>query len=584
MKARNPLVFLLKKISWPVGLIIVAVTIASIGSLTGLLVPLFTGQVVDKFTFESISPVVIIALVAVFLVNAVLSGFGYYLLNKIGEKIIYAIRSVLWEHIIHLKMPFFDKNESGQLMSRLTDDTKVINDFISQKLPGFFPAVITLIGSLIMLFVLDWQMTLLTFITIPIFILVIVPLGKIMQKISTNTQTEIANFSGLLGRVLTEMRLVKVANTEKLELDKAHSNLKTIYNLGLKQAKIAAVVQPISGIIMLITIGIILGFGGMRIASGAISAGTLVAMIFYVLNLSIPLINLSTLVTDYKKAVGASQRIYEILHEPLENIAAPNLQDEIPTGDLKFDHVYFGYDDTPVLKDVSFNVLRGEVTAFVGPSGSGKSTLFSLIERMYEIDQGGIYYDGTSIDALSLTDWRRKIGYVMQSNAMMNGTIRDNILYGVDREVPEEELIHYAKLANCHEFIMEFEQGYDTIVGERGLKLSGGQRQRIDIARSFVKNPDILLLDEATANLDSESERKIQEALDILMENRTTIVIAHRLSTIKKAGQIIFLDHGEVTGRGRHEELMQTHAMYQQFVETQNLTQHRAVTEQTETE
>ncbi|EHC9983689.1 ABC transporter ATP-binding protein [Staphylococcus pseudintermedius] len=584
MKARNPLVFLLKKISWPVGLIIVAVTIASIGSLTGLLVPLFTGQVVDKFTFESISPVFIIALVAVFLVNAVLSGFGYYLLNKIGEKIIYAIRSVLWEHIIHLKMPFFDKNESGQLMSRLTDDTKVINDFISQKLPGFFPAVITLIGSLIMLFVLDWQMTLLTFITIPIFILVIVPLGKIMQKISTNTQTEIANFSGLLGRVLTEMRLVKVANTEKLELDKAHSNLKTIYNLGLKQAKIAAVVQPISGIIMLITIGIILGFGGMRIASGAISAGTLVAMIFYVLNLSIPLINLSTLVTDYKKAVGASQRIYEILHEPLENIAAPNLQDEIPTGDLKFDHVYFGYDDTPVLKDVSFNVLRGEVTAFVGPSGSGKSTLFSLIERMYEIDQGGIYYDGTSIDALSLTDWRRKIGYVMQSNAMMNGTIRDNILYGVDREVPEEELIHYAKLANCHEFIMEFEQGYDTIVGERGLKLSGGQRQRIDIARSFVKNPDILLLDEATANLDSESERKIQEALDILMENRTTIVIAHRLSTIKKAGQIIFLDHGEVTGRGRHEELMQTHAMYQQFVEAQNLTQHRAVTEQTETE
>ncbi|EKI4498672.1 ABC transporter ATP-binding protein [Staphylococcus pseudintermedius] len=584
MKARNPLVFLLKKISWPVGLIIVAVTIASIGSLTGLLVPLFTGQVVDKFTFESISPVFIIALVAVFLVNAVLSGFGYYLLNKIGEKIIYAIRSVLWEHIIHLKMPFFDKNESGQLMSRLTDDTKVINDFISQKLPGFFPAVITLIGSLIMLFVLDWQMTLLTFITIPIFILVIVPLGKIMQKISTNTQTEIANFSGLLGRVLTEMRLVKVANTEKLELDKAHSNLKTIYNLGLKQAKIAAVVQPISGIIMLITIGIILGFGGMRIASGAISAGTLVAMIFYVLNLSIPLINLSTLVTDYKKAVGASQRIYEILHEPLENIAAPNLQDEIPTGDLKFDHVYFGYDDTPVLKDVSFNVLRGEVTAFVGPSGSGKSTLFSLIERMYEIDQGGIYYDGTSIDTLSLTDWRRKIGYVMQSNAMMNGTIRDNILYGMDREVPEEELIHYAKLANCHEFIMEFEQGYDTIVGERGLKLSGGQRQRIDIARSFVKNPDILLLDEATANLDSESERKIQEALDILMENRTTIVIAHRLSTIKKAGQIIFLDHGEVTGRGRHEELMQTHAMYQQFVETQNLTQHRAVTEQTETE
>lgn len=290
MKKENPLIYLLKKISWPVGLIIVAVLIASLGSLTGLLVPLFTGQLVDKFTLTSINPTFIMIIVGVFLVNAILSGLGYYLLNKIGEKVIYAIRSVLWRHIIHLKMPFFDKNESGQLMSRLTDDTKVINDFISQKLPGFFPSVITVIGSLIMLFILDWQMTLLTFITIPIFAIIITPLGKIMQKISTNTQNEIANFSGLLGRVLTEMRLVKVSNTEHIELEKARYNLDEIYKLGLKQAKIAAVIQPISGIIMLITIGMILGFGGLRISSGAISAGTLVAMIFYVLNLSIPLI------------------------------------------------------------------------------------------------------------------------------------------------------------------------------------------------------------------------------------------------------------------------------------------------------
>ncbi|KIX90691.1 antibiotic ABC transporter ATP-binding protein [Staphylococcus microti] len=573
MKSNNPLFYLLKKIKWPVGLIIIAVIISSLGSLSGLLVPLFTGQMVDKFTLSSINPWFIGALIAVFLVNAVLSGVGYYLLNKIGEKMIYAIRSVLWQHIIHLKMPFFDQNESGQLMSRLTDDTKVINDFISQKLPNLFPSIITLIGSFIMLFILDWQMTLMTFITIPLFVIVIMPLGKVMQKISKNTQNEIAEFSGLLGRVLTEMRLVKVSNTEKLELDKAHKNLSEIYRLGLKQAKIAAVIQPISGIIMLATIGIILGFGGLRIASGAISAGTLVAMIFYVLNLSMPLINLSTLVTDYKKAVGASSRIDEILHEPLENITAPSKAENIPSGDMTFDHVSFGYDAQPVLQDVSFRIAPGDVTAFVGPSGSGKSTIFSLIERMYDVTEGDITYHDTSIYQLPLTDWRRKIGYVMQSNAMMNGTIRDNILYGIEREVPDEELMHYARLAHCHDFIMDFEQGYDTIVGERGLKLSGGQRQRIDIAHSFVKNPDILLLDEATANLDSESERKIQEALDTLMANRTTIVIAHRLSTIKKAGQIIFLDQGKVTGVGRHETLMQAHAKYQQFVETQSLTQ-----------
>lgn len=573
MESNNPLIYLLKKISWPVGLIITAVVISSLGSLSGLLVPLFTGQMVDKFTLSSINSLFIGALIAVFLLNAILSGVGYYLLNKIGEKIIYAIRSVLWQHIIHLKMPFFDQNESGQLMSRLTDDTKVINDFISQKLPNLLPSVITLIGSFIMLFILDWQMTLMTFITIPMFILVMIPLGRVMQKISRHTQSEIAEFSGLLGRVLTEMRLVKVSNTEKIELEKAHKNLSEIYRLGLKQAKIAAVIQPITGIIMLATIGIILGFGGFRIASGAISAGTLVAMIFYVLNLSMPLINLSTLITDYKKAVGASSRIDEILHEPLENITLPDDDHPITTGDLVFDHVDFGYDEQPVLKDVSLRIQPGKVTAFVGPSGSGKSTIFSLIERMYDVTRGDILYHEKSIYELSLTDWRRKIGYVMQSNAMMNGTIRDNILYGIDREVSDDELIHYARLAHCHDFIMAFDQGYDTIVGERGLKLSGGQRQRIDIARSFVKNPDILLLDEATANLDSESERKIQEALETLMMNRTTIVIAHRLSTIKKAEQIVFLDQGRVTGVGRHEALMQTHDKYQQFVETQSLTQ-----------
>lgn len=573
MKQHNPLFFLFKRLSWPYALIITAVIISSLGSLSGLLIPLFTGRLVDRFSTNNINWNIVVLFASIFIINALLSGLGIYLLSKIGEKMIYGIRSLLWEHMIKLKMPFFDKNESGQLMSRLTDDTKVINDFISQKLPQLLPAIITLIGSIIMLFIMDWQMTLLTFITIPIFMGIMIPLGRRMQKISKHTQAEIANFSGLLGRVLTEMRLVKISNTEQKELNNAHYNLNEIYKLGLRQAKIVAIIQPISSVIMLLMIAIILGFGAIRIATGAITAGALIAMIFYVMQLSMPLMNLSTLVTDYKKAVGASQRIYEIMQEPVEPMEQlnPIANINIENGALEFNNVEFKYDVKTILDHVSFRIPQGDISAFVGPSGSGKSTIFNLIERMYDIDNGDITYGNKSIYDIPITNWRSKIGYVMQSNSMMTGTIRDNILYGINRTVSDEELIKYAKLANCHDFIMQFDEGYDTLVGERGLKLSGGQRQRIDIARSFVKNPDILLLDEATANLDSESEQKIQEALEVLMKGRTTIVIAHRLSTIKKAGQIIFIDQGRVTGEGTHDELMKYHEKYHQFVTTQNL-------------
>lgn len=573
MKQHNPLFFLFKRLSWPYGLIITAVIISSLGSLSGLLIPLFTGRLVDKFSTNNINWNIVVLFASIFIINALLSGLGIYLLSKIGEKMIYGIRSLLWEHMIKLKMPFFDKNESGQLMSRLTDDTKVINDFISQKLPQLLPAIITLIGSIIMLFIMDWQMTLLTFIAIPIFMGIMIPLGRRMQKISKHTQAEIANFSGLLGRVLTEMRLVKISNTEQKELNNAHYNLNEIYKLGLRQAKIVAIIQPISSVIMLLMIAIILGFGAIRIATGAITAGALIAMIFYVMQLSMPLMNLSTLVTDYKKAVGASQRIYEIMQEPVEPMEQlkPIANINIENGALEFNNVEFKYDVKTILDHVSFRIPQGDISAFVGPSGSGKSTIFNLIEHMYDIDNGDITYGNESIYDIPITNWRSKIGYVMQSNSMMTGTIRDNILYGINRNVSDEELIKYAKLANCHDFIMQFDEGYDTLVGERGLKLSGGQRQRIDIARSFVKNPDILLLDEATANLDSESEQKIQEALEVLMKGRTTIVIAHRLSTIKKAGQIIFIDQGRVTGEGTHDELMKYHEKYHQFVTTQNI-------------
>lgn len=573
MTKQNPLLYLLKKVDWPKKLVFTAMTLSILGSLSGLLVPLFTGKLVDTFNAESLDLRMVWLFIGVFLVNAVLSGIGTYLLSKIGEKTIYSIREKLWKHLINLKMSFFDKNESGQLMSRITDDTNVINLFISEKAPSVLPSLLTLIGSIVMLFILDWQMTLMTFLILPIFIGIMVPLGRKMGKISKDTQTEISRFSGILGRVLTEMKLVKVTASEEKELEKTKGTLLGIYDLGLKEAKIRAIISPLSGVIMTLTVAVILGFGGIRVSSGAITAGTLVAMIFYVVQLSAPILNFSMFLTDYKKAVGASERIYEIYQEEAEKRGDDHNQPITNHQDITFENVSFGYEDNPVIKDLSLSIRSGEVTAFVGPSGSGKSTLFSLIERLYPIDHGQILYGNQLIDDISLKYWRQKIGYVMQSNAMMSGTIRDNLTYGVYSEVDEEKLVHYTKMARCYDFIMAFPQGFDTEIGERGTKLSGGQRQRIDIARSFIKNPDILLLDEATANLDSESEFYIQQALNELMKDRTTIVIAHRLATIKKANQIVFLDKGEITGVGTHQELLASHDKYRHFVNTQSLTE-----------
>lgn len=568
LEPKNPLIYILNQIKWPKILLAITIVISLLGSVSGLLIPLYTGKLVDNFDLKNINVGFVSFFILIFLLNALFSGISLYLLNKIGEKVIYRIRTILWKHIIELEIPFFDENESGQLMSRLTDDTKNINYFVSYKLPNLLPSILSIFGSLIILFTMDWKMSLIILGLFPFYLIVILPLGKIMQKVAISTQTEIAKFSGLLGRVLTEIRLVKVSNTQKEELNRADGNLLNIYDLGLKQAKVSAIIQPLSSIVMLLTVGIILSFGGMRVASGDMSAGTLVTMIFYIFQLYMPLINVSTLITDYKRAVGSSQKIYEILQEKTEVTRG---LDDVEDSDIIFQNVEFSYGNNKVLNKINLNILNNKVTAIVGPSGSGKTTIFNLIERMYSIKRGEILHNNHSIYEYNLYKWRSKIGYVMQTNAMMNGTIKENILYGIDREVSNHEMLNIMKNANCFEFINSLKDGYDTFVGEKGIKLSGGQKQRIDIARCFAKNPDILLLDEATANLDSQSERKIQEALDTLMSGRTTVIIAHRLSTVKKADQIIFLDKGKVTGIGEHKELMNNHELYNKFVMNQQL-------------
>lgn len=568
-KSDNALRKILTNIRFPKLLIFVSIMISSLGSLMGLVIPSMTGRFVDRFSLAKINPVFILIFFLIFISNVILSGVGMFLLRKVGEKIIYSLRENLWKKVIFLKLPFFDANESGELMSRLTDDTLVINRFISEKIPNIFPSFITILGSIIILLLMDWQLTLLALIIVPLFLLIILPLSKKMQNISIDTQREIARFNGFLGRILSNMSLVKASTKEYREVENSQKNLSEIYNLGIRQAKIFSIIQPISGMLLLITVGILLGVGGIKVSSGSISSGTLVAMLFYIFQLTNPLANLSTVLTEFQRAVGASNRISNILENETEYEENFHIK-SIGCENLSFSNVSFRYNSTLILNDITFSAPKNELTAIVGPSGSGKSTILKLIERFYDSYEGKIYYGNKKIEDFHLQNWRGNIGFVMQDNPMINDSIKNNILYAQhNTNISKETLEYYSKLANSHYFITSKEHSYDTIVGENGVKLSGGEKQRIDLARNFIKDPQLLLLDEATSNLDSKTEKKIQESINYIMANRTTIIVAHRLSTIKKAKKIIFLDDGKITGEGTHHYLMENHSKYKEFVHNQ---------------
>ena len=470
-----------------------------------------------------------------------------------------------------MKISFFDKNSNGEVLSRVIDDTKAINSFITNTIPSIFPSLIVLFGSIVLLFTLDLPTALVSLISFPLYIILIIPISNIMQKLSYATQLQTAKVSGLISHVLSEIKLVKLSNSISKEFNKSNSYLLNLYNLGIKEGTINAIVGPIATIIILISMGSVLGFGGYRVASGAISPGTLIAIIFYMTQLTDPIEKLSGMFTGYKRTIGASKRLLEIMLEEEENLDIG--RSIYKSSSIHFENVEFSYNkDVPLFKDLSFTIPKNKVTALVGPSGSGKTTILNLISRLYDIQNGDIKYGDVSLYDMSLKEWRYKVGYVMQYNGIINGTIKNNITYSVDKKYSMESIIHYSRLAHVHDFVELFKNKYNTVIGEKGINLSGGQKQRIDIARNFLKKPEVLLLDEATSNLDSESEKVIQKSINNISNNRTTIIVAHRLSTILNADQIIFIDSGTITGMGSHEHLMNTHERYRNMVKLQKLT------------
>jgi ATP-binding cassette subfamily B protein AbcA/BmrA len=555
-----------KPVKW---LFIIAVVFSLLEAAAGLVVPLFTKRLVDLMTASGLELQMMLWLLAAFLLQTVSGGLSYYFMTYIGESFVRNIRERLWNHVLNLSIPYFDKHQSGETMSRITQDTNTVKTLITDHLISFVSGSISIIGSVILLFIMDWQMTLIMFIAVPLSLLVLMPLGNQMYRISKRTQDEMASLSANLGRVLGDIRLVKSHNAETLERRRGKQSIQQLFAFGLKEAKVMAFISPLMTTIMMLVLVILIGYGGVRVASGALTAGSLVAIIIYMFQIIVPFTQMASFFTAFQKAMGATERIQQLLALPRETggkRTAPLPFDEA----LVFDRVSFFYEEgKPVLQEIEFTVKPGETVAIVGPSGGGKTTIFSLIERFYTPIEGEIRLGHLPIEEIDLTTWRRAIGYVSQDSPIMSGTIRENICYGIDREVDEEEIRWAAQLANAAEFIERLPDGYETEVGERGIKLSGGQRQRIAIARALLRNPKILLLDEATSNLDSESEMYVQQALRNLMKGRTTLIIAHRLSTVVEADQILVLEGGRLTGKGTHEELMATHALYRKLAQQQ---------------
>lgn len=532
---------------------------------------LFVPQLAQKLinNFKSISPTLAILTVVIFIAGLITSALSGLLLGIFGENVVSKLRKQLWQKLLKMPVKYFDDVKTGEISSRLVNDTSQVKDLLTSTLPNAMTSLLQFVGALVIMLAMDWRMTLLMFVAVPLVILVMLPVMNQSRKIGRVRQDELAKFASDSTDVLGEVRLVKSSNGEEHELAKGNRRIDNLYHVGRKEALINSITQPITNMLMMIMFLGILGYGAIRVMNGAMTMGALVSFLMYLFQIISPVVVISQLFNNMAKTSGATERIQQILTEP-EEFVTDKAEKDIASAPLKFENVDFAYEEgKPVLRDVSFETKPNAVVAFAGPSGGGKSTIFSLIERFYQPTGGKILIGEENIENVDLGKWREQIGLVSQDAAVMPGTIRDNLTYGLRREVSDEELWAALRMAYADGFVSEMEDQLETEIGERGIKLSGGQRQRIAIARAFLRDPKILMLDEATASLDAESEAMVQKALEDLMQGRTTLVIAHRLSTIVDADKIYFIENGTVSGSGTHQELLKTTPLYAQYVKDQ---------------
>ena len=549
-------------------LLIGGVLLLMVSSSAQIYIPKLAATLVNNFS-KGVDYALLIKVAGLFVASAIVSAIGGTILGIFGENIVQKLRKMLWKKLTTLKVSYFDTVKAGETSSRLVNDTSQVKQLVATTFPQTLSSLILVIGSVYMMIRMDWKMSVAMLIAVPIVMLVMMPIFRFGTKVGRLRQDTLATFNGIASETLSEIRLVKTSNAEKQAEERADKEVDKLFEVGKKEAIFDATMQPFMMMIMMTMIFGLLAYGMHRIATGTMEIGTLMSFLMYLFNLIGALPNIAFLFTEVAKAAGSTKRVQELLDETPENFQSGVALD-LTGQKLSVEGLDFAYQTgEPILEDISFEANPNQVIAFAGPSGGGKSTIFSLLERFYEPTKGTIKFGDLPIEEINLTNYRSQIGFVSQDSAIMAGTIRENLTYGLSQTFSDDDLWHVLELAYARKFVEDMPEQLDTEVGERGVKISGGQRQRIAIARAFLRDPKILMLDEATASLDSESEMMVQRALANLMKGRTTLVIAHRLATIVDSDRIYFLEKGKITGSGSHEELVETHQTYAKYVNEQ---------------